>query len=1205
MPLLAISPNIKPGGPNPKLSGTHHHPYTKKDPPLQTKHRCSDKQTLNSHGEFAIRIMYWNGGGCMAARLSVNPELQSLLRTEPDIFVYSEALVYTQPKMKLPGYHTFIHTAQRNTCRRGMAIFYLQKYRYFITKDHASKKYDIVWLKLKNERGTTVFCYFYSPGDNRSWEERSGFYDELSQGWRRYKTGVRIFMLGDSNARLGSLSGDANIDGKLTSNNNKPLFLGFIRYTGLTYLNSLFAKGTPTYEIIGRKRSIVDVALTNSIPSIKHFEILPNVLGVNPQTCHKVLELTVSHNAQYSERLPNEKNRTVHKFRFCTKKKLIAIANEVCSRIQDLMMLRPNDKSIYTYSVFTRIFHSCKEKQLGYSKYGTKPSKVSTNIIKLQDNVKYSTAVYNRNSCDKNLLRLQISHKELARQWQHERQQEFIDWLAKLNALHHQQATRSFYAELNSRQMNADYLGPIENDRGKISRGPEECLKNWVNFYTKLYRGPQVKTSLKISNYPQVTKITSETLTTLNGIIIDDEVVQSINTLKDYCSPGADKLLSRDFTILLHDLEGKYYRWHTIWFIREVLNKFWKEETVPANLKETVIRPFLKPNKKNDPYKRENYRPISLLNVLMKIYEQIIKQRLVPVLENIKFFSDAQAAYRKGRSTSDHLVVIQELFYHYRYTKKGPRGGAGRQPLYLAFLDLKKAFDTVPRHLLYAKLKHIGLKGKILNIIIDLYTRNKARIRIGTMISDYFEINSGVMQGSKLGPILFIIFINDLLVKLKNSNLGASIGRITVSTLGFADDIILIADNPENLQKLIDICGTWSRDNGMYYTIDKCKAMILNASSTKAESLHFHLLNEELEIVQSYKYLGIVLSNTRLTSLYTLHISKVLEKAEKRISCIRHFGFDRDGLRPQTSIVMYKKLVRPTLEYAAQVLSYRHYYLNQHRNAPNDNTVHHHLLKLEQFQNRVLKNLINCPKSTPPHLLRLMTGTMPIEARVDILKLRYFWKITHDTNKSTVSQIYEYNRKNLDQYKVGYTREIFEICKKYNRIDIWEGNLINSRAGGNLWTNISPLNEIKRIITQHHFSRDLGKGKQTNSPYSTLYLYGRMQGNYKIENFLNQIGFFKDAQHRSRFLYAFLDTAAYNRKCPKCYNLVKDTLHHMLNDCTKSHQAKTLLELKLNLYNARNALPNYRINRKSDLFQLALGNRLLMKVVCDFLLKTA
>ena len=103
--------------------------------------------------------------------------------------------------------------------------------------------------------------------------------------------------------------------------------------------------------------------------------------------------------------------------------------------------------------------------------------------------------------------------------------------------------------------------------------------------------------------------------------------------------------MSRDFTILLHDLEGNYYRWHTIWFIREVLNKFWKEETVPANLKETVIRPFLKPNKKNDPYKRENYRPISLLSVLMKIYEQIIKQRLVPALENIKFFSDAQAAY--------------------------------------------------------------------------------------------------------------------------------------------------------------------------------------------------------------------------------------------------------------------------------------------------------------------------------------------------------------------------------------------------------------------------------------------------------------------------------------------------------------------------------------------------------------------------------
>ena len=88
------------------------------------------------------------------------------------------------------------------------------------------------------------------------------------------------------------------------------------------------------------------------------------------------------------------------------------------------------------------------------------------------------------------------------------------------------------------------------------------------------------------------------------------------------------------------------------------------------------------------------------------------------------------------------------------------------------------------------------------------------------------------MQGSKLGPILFITFINDLLRELEASSIGAQLGTLIIPVLGFADDILLIADSPEKLQKLINISGNWSRNNGMSFNISKCKVMTLNITLT-------------------------------------------------------------------------------------------------------------------------------------------------------------------------------------------------------------------------------------------------------------------------------------------------------------------------------------------------------------------------------------
>ena len=132
------------------------------EPPNNLQVNLSETSSQN------LVLFYWNGGGCMSSRLNINPQLKSLLATTPDIFAYTESMVYAKSKQSLqrllPGCDCFHHTAVKGSCRRGISVFFLEQYRWVMAKTRASQKHDILWIKMENSYDKLIFCFFYAPG---------------------------------------------------------------------------------------------------------------------------------------------------------------------------------------------------------------------------------------------------------------------------------------------------------------------------------------------------------------------------------------------------------------------------------------------------------------------------------------------------------------------------------------------------------------------------------------------------------------------------------------------------------------------------------------------------------------------------------------------------------------------------------------------------------------------------------------------------------------------------------------------------------------------------------------------------------------------------------------------------------------------------------------------------------------------------------
>ena len=363
---------------------------------------------------------------------------------------------------------------------------------------------------------------------------------------------------------------------------------------------------------------------------------------------------------------------------------------------------------------------------------------------------------------------------------------------------------------------------------------------------------------------------------------LETEIMDIVNNLKTQKSPGHDGITNKLLKHVIMEIVTP---------ITHIFNLSITCGVVPSQMKKAKVIPIFK---KGDTRERGNYRPISLLTSFSKILERIIYTRTIKFVHDCNIFSDSQYGFREKHKTTDALLIL---------TDKVAKAIDSSSHTIGIFLDFSKAFDTINHDILLYKLSHYGIRRKALEWFRN-YLKNRTQyVSVNDCESHLEEITCGVPQGSLLGPLLFILYINDF---KRSSNM--------LSFILFADDsnIFLSHRDPRILVNTMNSelksVHSWIQANKLSLNLTKTNYMLFsNSIQTLPGDININGVN--IESVQSTKFLGIFIDN-KLS--WKTHVDKICRVISRNIGVINKL---KRYFPHRVLLTLHSTLILPYLNY--------------------------------------------------------------------------------------------------------------------------------------------------------------------------------------------------------------------------------------------------------------------------------------------------
>ena len=353
----------------------------------------------------------------------------------------------------------------------------------------------------------------------------------------------------------------------------------------------------------------------------------------------------------------------------------------------------------------------------------------------------------------------------------------------------------------------------------------------------------------------------------------------------------------------------------------------WKEGVIPQDFKDADLVHLYK--NKGDSKVCDNHRGISLLSIAGKIYARILLNRLMDHIQDIGLIPESQNGFMPGRSTIDPCFSLRLL------QEKCMLHG---QDLYLLFIDLTKAFDTVSRPGLWALLGKIGCPDHFIRMIRSFHDDMKVTVREGSKRAEPFVVRNGTKQGCVLAPTLFSIFFSLMLfIAFKNTSKGidvihrfdrglcqtnnvhfkarTKVDKTTVREFLYADDCALAASSQDDLQELTDHFAVAAAKFGLTISLKKTEALGQSAHKSRILDPHIFIDGKRMKSVDNFKYLGSIVSNDCSMepelSVRIARANSAFNKLNKRL-------WTKSGIRLETKVMVYRAVVLSCLLYGSE-----------------------------------------------------------------------------------------------------------------------------------------------------------------------------------------------------------------------------------------------------------------------------------------------